>query len=183
MKVQTAKWAASVSRKPSLSNVRRFSTFETSIVHAVVLLSSGVACILGGKLTDYLIEARGLRAGRSIAVVAMPLSGLFLAIAALSRNNVLCAVCLCLAAGMLDLGLGGMWSICHDIGQKAAGTVTGCMNMFGNFGGTLSPIVLGKLVAWNGSWILPILIASTVSVMCGALMLTVDPHKRLGETT
>jgi predicted MFS family arabinose efflux permease len=162
-----------------LSKVRGFSTAGTSIIHAVVLLSSGAACVLGGKLTDYLVKTRSLRVGRSIAVVSMPLSGLFLALASLSSSNTACAIFLSLAAGMLDLGLGGMWSVCHDVGQGAAGTITGCMNMFGNFGGTISPVVLGYLVQWYGSWVLPLMIASVVSTMSGILMLTVNPNKRL----
>ena len=162
-----------------LSKIRGFSTTETSIIHAIVLLSSGAACVLGGKLTDYLVKTRSLRVGRSIAVVSMPLSGLFLALAALSSSNTACAIFLSLAAGMLDLGLGGMWSVCHDVGQEAAGTITGCMNMFGNFGGTISPIVLGYLVQWYGSWVLPLIIASAISTMSGVLMLTVNPNKRL----
>ena len=51
--------------------------------------------------------------------------------------------------------------------------------MFGNFGGTLSPVVLGYLVDWYGAWMLPILIASGIAAMIGVLMLTVDPNKRL----
>ncbi len=162
-----------------LSTIRGFSMAATSIIHAIVLLSSGAACVLGGKLTDYLVKNRGLRVGRSIAVVSMPLSGLFLTLAALSASNARCAIFLSLATAMLDLGLGGMWSVCHDIGRGAAGTVTGCMNMFGNFGGTLSPVVLGYLVQWYGSWVLPLIIASAVSAMGGILMLTVNPNKRL----
>jgi len=162
-----------------LSKIRGFSLAATSIIHAIVLLSSGAACVLGGKLTDYLVKNRSLRVGRSIAVISMPLSGLCLAMAALSSSNTSCAIFLSLAAGMLDLGLGGMWSVCHDVGQGAAGTVTGCMNMFGNLGGTLSPLVLGYLVQWYGSWVLPLLIASVVSTISGILMLTVNPNKRL----
>jgi MFS family permease len=162
-----------------LSKVRGFSTTSTSIVHAIVLLSSGAACLLGGKLTDYLVKNKSLRMGRCIAVVSMPLSGVFLLLSVLSTNNTSCAVFLSLAAAMLDLGLGGMWSICHDVGQDAAGTVTGCMNMFGNFGGTISPVILGHLVELYGSWTLPLTIVSVISLMSGVLMLTVNPHRRL----
>jgi len=165
-----------------LSRIRGFSSFATAIVHAIVLLSSGAACLLGGKLTDYLVKNRSLRAGRCIAVVSMPLSGLFLALAALSSSNTAASVFLALAAAMLDMGLGGMWSVCHDVGQNAAGTVTGCMNMFGNFGGTISPVVLGYLVEWYGSWVLPMLIASGIAALSGVLMLAVDPSKRLSQT-
>ena len=166
-----------------LGEIRHFSTSATKNIHAVILLSSGAACILGGKLTDYLVKNRSLRVGRSIAAVSMPLSGLFLALAALSESNTACAIFLSLAAAMLDMGLGGMWSVCHDVGQDAAGTVTGCMNMFGNFGGTISPIILGYLVQWYGSWILPLMIAAVISTMSGILMLTVNPNKRLVTET
>ncbi len=162
-----------------LSKVRGFSTSSTAIVHAIVLLSSGVACLAGGRLTDYLVKNRSLRTGRRIAVVTMPLSGLFLALAAVSPSNTAVAIFLSLAAAMLDMGLGGMWSVCHDVGLSAAGTVTGCMNMFGNFGGTISPVVLGYLVDWYSSWVLPMWIAAGVAVFSGVLMLTVNPNNRL----
>jgi MFS transporter, ACS family, glucarate transporter len=166
-----------------LSKVRGFSNASTSIIHAIVLLSCGAACLLGGRLTDYLVKNRSLRVGRSIAVVAMPLSGLFLALASVSTSNMACAIYLSLAAGMLDLGLGGMWSLCHDVGEGAAGTVTGCMNMFGNFGGTISPVVLGYLVKWYGSWVLPMVIAGVVATIGGVLMLAVNPNEKLSPAS
>jgi nitrate/nitrite transporter NarK len=164
-----------------LNKARGFSDSSTGIAHGIVLLSSGAACWLGGKLTDYLVKNRSLRMGRCIAVVSMPLSGLFFGLAALSSSSVTAVAFLCLAAAMLDMGLGGMWSLCHDVGQDGAGTVTGCMNMFGNFGGTLSPIVLGYLLEWYSSWVLPMMIAAGVAAMSGVLMLMVDPNKRLAN--
>jgi ACS family glucarate transporter-like MFS transporter len=162
-----------------LTKGRGFSTTSTTFAHAIVLLSSGAACYLGGKLTDYLVKNKSLRMGRCIAVVSMPLSGLFFAAAALTGSSITAVIFLSLAAGMLDMGLGGMWSICHDVGQNGAGTVTGCMNMFGNIGGALSPLVFGYLVDWYSSWVLPMMIAAVVATMSGVLMLTVNPNRRL----
>jgi len=162
-----------------LKEIRGFSNAQTSAVHTIVLLTAAATSILGGRLTDYLVKHYGLRIGRSIGSVALPVSGFALAGAALTSNNVAAAVLLATAAGAGDLCLSTCWAICHDIGQDAAGTVTGCMNTFANIGGALSPLVIGYTVQWWGSWSTPLLIAAGVSVLGGILTLQIDPRKPL----
>jgi MFS family permease len=162
-----------------LKDARGFSDQTTSIVHGVVLLSAAASSIAGGRLTDWMIKRYGLRAGRSIGVVAMPLGGLALAAAALANDSMTSAMFLALAAALHDLCLSPAWAICHDVGGEAAGTVTGCMNTFGNLGGTLSPLVVGYAVQWWQSWSIPLLIAAGVSVLGGVLTLMIDSRKSL----
>jgi MFS family permease len=45
-----------------------------------------------------------------------------------------------------DMTMPGSWAACMDIGGKYAGTVSGSMNMMGNFGGMLGPWVVGKIL-------------------------------------
>jgi nitrate/nitrite transporter NarK len=53
------------------------------------------------------------------------------------------------------------------------------MNTFGNLGGFVSPIIFGYIVQSTGSWSMPFIIASIVSV-CGAfLWLVIDPSKTI----
>ena len=162
-----------------LQQVRGFSMTQTSEVHTLVLLTAAAANISGGRLTDFLVKRYGLRIGRSIGAVSLPVSGFALAAAALTSSNVASAVLLAIAAGSGDLCLSTCWAICHDVGQEAAGTVSGCMNTFANIGGALSPLVLGYTVQWWGSWATPLLIASGVSVMGGLLTLLIDSRKPL----
>jgi MFS family permease len=162
-----------------LKQVRGFSDSQTSVVHTLVLLTAAAASILGGRLTDVLVKRYGLRIGRSIGVVALPISGLALAGAALSPGNVAAAVLLAVAAGSGDLCLSTCWAICHDVGKDAAGTVTGCMNTLANIGGALSPLVVGYTVQWWGSWVTPLLIAAGVSISGGLLTLLIDPERDL----
>jgi MFS family permease len=162
-----------------LKQVRGFSDSQTSVVHTLVLLTAAAASILGGRLTDVLVKRFGLRIGRSIGVVALPVSGLALAGAALSPGNVAAAVLLAVAAGSGDLCLSTCWAICHDVGKDAAGTVTGCMNTLANIGGALSPLVVGYTVQWWGSWVTPLLIAAGVSISGGLLTLLIDPERPL----
>jgi MFS family permease len=162
-----------------LKDVRGFSIAQTSTVHTFVLMTAAATSILGGRLTDSLARRYGLRIGRSIGVVALPLSGLALAGAALTRNNIAAALLLAAAAGAGDLCLSPCWAMCHDVGREAAGTVTGCMNTLANIGGALSPLVVGYTVQWWGAWSTPLLIAAGVSVVGGLLTLWIDPRKPL----
>jgi MFS family permease len=162
-----------------LTEARGFSPASMNIVHTAVLLAAAGASVLGGRLTDYLTKRHGLRVGRAIGVVAMPLSGLALAGAALAESSTLSALALVLAAAAGDLCLSPSWAMCHDIGAEGAGTVTGFMNTFGNLGGSLSPLVVGKALDWWGSWTIPLLIAAGVAVLGGLLTLLIDTRKPL----
>jgi sugar phosphate permease len=166
-----------------LRDVRGFSNSQTSLVHTFVLLTAAAASILGGRLTDLLVKRYGLRIGRSIGVVALPISGIAMAAAALSPNNIASAFLLAAAAGAGDLCLSTCWAICHDVGKDDAGAVTGCMNTFANIGGALSPLVIGYTVQWWGSWSTPLLIAAGVSVLGGLLTLPIDPRRTLQESS
>jgi MFS family permease len=162
-----------------LKDGRGFSDQQVGFVHGFVLFAAAAASIAGGRLTDRLVKRYGLRVGRSVGAVAMPLSGFALAGAALTGNAVASAILLAVAAGSGDLCLSPSWAICHDVGEDAAGTVTGFMNTFGNLGGSLSPLVMGYALEWWGSWAIPLVIASIVSVAGGVLTLLIDPRRKI----
>jgi MFS family permease len=157
-----------------LKEARGFSTFGTNAVHTVILLAAAGASILGGRLTDYLTRRYGLRVGRAIGAVAMPVSAVALCVAALTHSAVLAAVAMTVAAGAGDLCLSPSWAMCHDIGGDVAGTVTAIMNTFGNIGGALSPLVVGYALDWWNSWSIPLLIAAGFAILGGAFTLLVD---------
>jgi MFS family permease len=160
-----------------LRDARGLQPASMNAVHTVVLLSAAAASILGGRLTDYLTKHYGLRVGRAIGAVAMPLSGLALAVAALTDSAIVASGALIIAAGAGDLCLSPSWAMCHDVGGDAAGTVTAIMNTFGNVGGALSPLVVGYAVQWWGSWAIPLLIAAGVAVLGGVFTLLIDTRQ------
>jgi ACS family glucarate transporter-like MFS transporter len=161
---------------------RGFSTSQAALLSSMVLLTAGVATFAGGWLTDSLVRRFGLKVGRSVGAVAMPLSGVLLIGAALTQHPIVAAVLFAGAAGAADLCLSPSWAICHDIGGEAAGTVTGCMNTFGNLGGALSPLAVGYALQWWGSWETPLLLGGGVYILAGLLTLLIDPRVPL-ETT
>jgi MFS family permease len=66
-----------------------------------------------------------------------------------------------------------------DTGGKYSGTVSGTMNMAGNIGGALSPIVFGVL-AQLGSWQAPFIVAAALLIAGSAVWaFWLDPDKQI----
>jgi ACS family glucarate transporter-like MFS transporter len=164
-----------------LREVRGFTVQQAGYVAGAILLTGALGTYIGGRVTDGLVKAYGLKIGRSLGVVTLPVSGALLVSAALVENPITAAVLFALTLGVADLCVSSCWSICHDVGGERAGTVTGAMNTCGNIGGAISPLVVGYAVqGWN-SWTIPFFITAGVYVAGGILTLLINPNKRLME--
>ncbi len=150
-----------------LREVRGFTVQEAGVIAGFVLLAGGIGTWTGGRLTDSLVKKHGLKIGRSLGVVTLPLSGLVLVSAAMIDNRMAAAALFALTLGIADLCVSACWSICHDVGGERAGTVTGAMNTVGNIGGAISPLVVGYAVQWWNSWTIPFLITAGVDQRVG----------------
>ena len=73
------------------------------------------------------------------------------------------AVVFCLSSAIffLALVLAPAWAVAMDIAGGHTGSVSGVMNMVGQGGGSISPIVFGTL-AQRGFWMAPFYITSGV---------------------
>lgn len=75
-----------------------------------------------------------------------------------------------------DLTIPGGWAACMDVGGRFAGTVSGSMNMMGNFGGMAGPIVIGALLGLTGhNWHLVFVVTSVVYSLGAVCWVFVDP--------
>lgn len=162
-----------------LREVRGFTVQQAGWLAGVVLTTGAITTYLGGKLTDALVKRKGLKIGRSVGAISLPLAGAVLVMAALTPSPIVAAALLAVTLGIADLGVSSCWAMCHDVGGERAGTVTGAMNTFGNIGGAISPLVVGYAVAWWGSWTIPFFITAGVYVFGGVMTLLVNPKKKL----
>jgi MFS family permease len=82
-----------------------------------------------------------------------------------------------------DLVMPTSWGTCMDVGGKLAGTLSGTMNMMGNFGGALYPVVTGYILRQFGdNWDLPLYVSAGV-YFCGIfLWLALDPVTPIEKT-
>ena len=68
-----------------------------------------------------------------------------------------------------------------DVGGRYVATLGGAMNMMGNFGAFLSPIVTGYVVERTGSWTASFHFAAAVYVVGAFCWLALDPVTPLEE--
>ena len=120
---------------------------QSEIVSGLPLLAGAVACLAGGRLSDWLVTKLGSRRwGRNLpGIIGCAMAACCALSATQLRSPWACILLICLAAASQDFSLPCMWSVPIDVGGRHAGTVGGCMNSMGCIGGMLSPLVAAKL--------------------------------------
>ncbi len=79
-----------------------------------------------------------------------------------------------------DLVMPGSWAACMDVGGKYAGTLSGAMNMMGNLGGVMSPIVIGYILTnTHNNWSLTFYVSAAVYFAGIFFWLFLDPVTEL----
>jgi MFS family permease len=84
--------------------------------------------------------------------------------AALTEDAYTAVYCLTAAMFFLECTIGPSWAVPMDVAGEHSGTISGMMNMAGNIGGALSPIVFGVLVQF-GSWKAPFIVAASLLIV------------------
>jgi len=157
---------------------RGFSIVGSGVGAGLPLLAGAATNALGGWTSDRLSQSRGLRIGRRVPAIAGLLIGAGMILpGVLAKNPYLAVASLTLAAAGLEFTTGVSWAVAIDVGEERAGTVSATMNMFGNLGGAVSPLVFGVLVDWTGHWSLPFIIASALVVVAALCWLKIDPER------
>jgi MFS family permease len=121
---------------------------DLQLASGAPLFFGGIACLLGGFLTDRQVRVWGRRWGRTLqGFAAYFLGGIFffVALAVGARHALLTVAALCLASFLKDFAMAASWSTCIDIGHRYSGTVAGFMNMVGNLGTFFTPPIVAAL--------------------------------------
>lgn len=160
-----------------LSAVRKLDIRQSSFYTMLPFLAMALGSLLGGWISDRLTKRFGKRIGRCfLAAGAIGLCAIFIASSTQVQSAQLASLVLAGGAGALYLSQSSFWSTSADIGRRSAGSVSGFMNMGGQFGGaltaSLTPMIANHL-GWNASF----LVAAGVCV-CGSLAwLAVKPEE------
>ena len=162
---------------------RGFSEAYAGLFSALPFLASAGGVWLGGVLTDYLSRRTGsLKIGRCVlGGFGFLTSALALVAVALTEDRLIAASLITVAAFCQMLSSPPAWATCLDVGRRNAGVVTGFMNMTGNIGGTIAPVVVGYTVEKLASWTVPFYITAGVLVWGAIMWALVNPYRSVIE--
>ncbi len=148
-----------------LYEYRHFTLIKVGFLASLPLWAGVIGDTVGGLTTDWLLVKTGSSklAHRSVAIVGMLGCAASIIPAAITGNAYTAIGCLTAALFFLECTIGPSWSVPMHVGGKYSGTVSGVMNMAGNIGGALSPLVFGILVQ-VGSWVAPFVVAAALLI-------------------
>lgn len=165
-----------------LNDVHQYDFKDSQLVSGLPLFCGGMSCLIGGWVSDRLLRVTGRKYfGRALC----PIGGVLVAAAAMllvehAQSATQAVILMCITAAAFDFGQAANWATMVDIGGKHAGMSTGFINMVGNLGGAISPL----LAEWifNGfGWPTLFVVYAAMFVLAGSMWLFIDPTKRFYE--
>lgn len=147
---------------------------------AVPLFAGAVACVSGGKLSDWLVRRKGLRWGRrAVGITGFLLAAVGFALAAASSDPLEAVLWMAFAQGAQDLTLPVAWAVCVDVSHRYGGSATGFMNTASSMSAVISPVSAAWLEATFGSFDAMLWVATAVYAIGAVLWLLIDPARRV----
>ena len=136
-----------------LVNERHLTILKAGFVAMLPALCGFLGGILGGIISDFILRRSGsLTLARKVPIVG----GMLLSMVIVGCNYVDDAsfVVGFMALAFFGKGIGALgWAVISDTAPKEAGGLTGGLfNMFGNISTITTPIAIGYILAWTGSF-------------------------------
>jgi ACS family glucarate transporter-like MFS transporter len=167
-----------------LREARGTSVKFGALLASLPLLLGGLGCLVSAHIIPRLARAIGsvMLARRIVAIVGFVGASACIFAFIQVADPVRAMLLLGLAGFFNDFVMPAAWAGAMDIGGRYSGTVSGSMNMVGNIGGALSPLIVGYILTWNpGNWALTFYVSSAIYLMGGVCWLFIDAHTPLEE--
>ncbi|HEX3727653.1 MAG TPA: MFS transporter, partial [Pirellulales bacterium] len=142
-----------------------------------------VSCLLGGLLSDWISRRWDNRKwGRRLnGAVGLALAGLCFLAVPWVQSTWLLGLVFSTSFFLNDLNIGPAWAACADVGESYAGTISGAMNMIGQFGGAIGMSLAGLMLERGHSQALFVVFACsyTLAALC---WFAIDVTRPLGRS-
>jgi MFS family permease len=143
-------------------------------------LGNPAAVVAGTLLTRVTHDVGKTR--RIIACIGFAGASGFLVFSTTVNDPLYAMLAIGLASFCNDLVMPGAWAAAMDIGGKHAGTLSGAMNMMGNVGGFMCPLVIGYMLGWTDkNWNLTFYVSAAIYLLGIVCWLFLDPVTPLEE--
>jgi len=175
-------WYFYITWLPSYLREARHLTIQSSAWVGVLPLFCGgignpTSVLAGSLLVKFTHDVARTR--RIMAYIGFAGASGFLLLSTRVDDPLLAMISIGLASFCNDLVMPGAWAAAMDVGGTHAGTVSGCMNMWGNVGGAICPLAIGYMLKWTDqNWNLTFYVSAALYLMgivCWALLDPVTP--------
>ena len=125
---------------------------QGAVMAGVPLFLGGFGALFAGWITPAvtrLFNGNISRTRSALGFVGQAMAGVCLVAATFLETPIYAVAAIGIASFFNDVTMPGAWTACMDLGGKFTGTVSGAMNMMGNLGGFVSPIVIGFILDWT----------------------------------
>ena len=178
-------WAFLITWLPTyLKEEKGLSETRGAVMVTIVLATGMLGQLIGGWATDRSVKRFGLRRGRVLPItVACTIAGISYLCCPFIDSVWGLVACCAIVSLMTDVGNPSVWGFMQDVGGRNTGAIFGWANMWGNFGASVSAIMVPKLLNYgaedgSGQTLVFIVCASAFFVAAIAA-LGMDATKRL----
>lgn len=162
-----------------LVQVRHLTVVQGGLWGSTPFLAMALLTPVGGLLSDAAVQRLGRRRGRQTVVwFGLTSSTALLWLGSHTADNTLAILSLAVAAGFIGFASTGWWAVCNDLTQDFSGSISGLMNMVGNLGGWISP-VLTAYIATHFGWTRALDFAGLLTLAAGGLWFFINANQRL----
>ena len=160
-----------------LLEARHFDIGQGSLMAGMPLLLGACGSLFAGWVSPIWSRRPGGVAStrRGLGAIGCAGAACLLIVPTWLTNPYLAVGAIALVGFCNDIQLPGAWTACMDVGGKSVATLSGTMNMMGNVGGFVSPIVCGYIVRHTGNWNLAFYVTAAAYVLGAFCWLGMDP--------
>jgi MFS transporter, ACS family, glucarate transporter len=170
---------------PYLEGDLRLRGMKLALASGSPLFFGGIACFLGGFLTDRMVRRWGRRWGRTlIGTIGYAFAGTAMVVAfkVTTHHAGMALAAICFSSFAKDIGMAATWAITIDVGHRYAGTVSGLMNSFGNMSQVLSVPIVAQLAILAGTarhpnWKVSLYYYAAMFFIAAVCFVFVDPRR------
>lgn len=162
-----------------LVEARHLTVLRGGVWGSTPFVAMAILTPLGGVASDFAVKKLGKRRGRQCGVwIGVSIAAVCLWRGGHTTNTTLAILMLASAAGFVGFASANWWAACIDLTENFSGSLSGLMNMVGNFGGWISP-VLTAYIATHFGWTRAFDFAALLTLIAGASWLLVNADQNL----
>src|SRR5436190_11931379 len=165
----------------------QLSEMQRTLLNCIPLFFGGLGSIFCGMISAPLERWMGgtAKTRRMMGFLGLGGAGVMLLVSIQFKNPLLAVLAVGVASFCNDLAMPGGWGACMDVGGRFAGSLSGSMNMMGNAGGALAPMVVPMVLqATNNNWNANFIMFAVVyffGALCWLFINPVTPLDQDGE--